>query len=292
MCLEKYTQFRPAQPLLVILLIGTISPCALAEHGDAPKTLTIQVWPTFGIGGATRPPTIDAGDTFTAAVLVDGLKTDSNAQVDISSECRLVDENGKLLSGPYSARNVPHLSFGGTASVHYYAIEIPSDCAPGKYRARVEVTDHIANMRATKDLLFTIFESQYGARELRLAYDQAGITTSAGSFVVGQKMYVHYKLTNFATVDHALHVKNTLTVLTEAQQPVGAPIDLVAQGQVRMFTDSDELPGVFHLNVNSPGRFVLRITFNDELAKRERVVEIPVVCLPADISSPHRDHMP
>jgi hypothetical protein len=273
------------------VIFANIATLVVAGDATDKSVLKVQVWPTFGTGGPVRPPTIDVGDTFTATVLVDGVKANENAQLDISGEWRLIDEEGRTLLGPWSDRNVPHLGFGGASSALYVGGEIPRDFAPGKYTVRVLVTDHIANRRATSDLALTVLESQFGATGLRLSYDQSGDIVSAGSFVVGQTMYVHYSLGNFATVDESVQVKNTLAVIDEAREPVGAPIELVAKGPVRMFSRSNVIPGMFHLNVNAPGRFLLRITLEDEFAMRKRVIDIPVVCHPADVSAPNESKL-
>lgn len=167
--------------------------------GESPRAsddsgLSIDIHPTTGILGGPHEWSFISGEPQYVTLIVSGVPGNSKTKPDITINCMVLDSpsparenNENRMMDWYLAHN--HTLVLGTTLLERAFAE------PGDYTERYFVKDNISNKTVTKDIAFTILDSnRFDIGGLGLYLDKEERTYSGPNLTVGDKIFAKCSL--------------------------------------------------------------------------------------------------
>jgi hypothetical protein len=159
----------------------------------------------------------------------------------------------------------------------YTFAAIGNDTAPGEYTMKVTVTDRRSKQSASLTRKFEVLPKDFGLVRLHWAYMLQTPVAAPPLAVAGQTVVFNCEAVNFARDKDKGQPNFTyeLVVLDEQGNPVlKKPItDELTMGAPKELTS---IPIAMPLQLNRPGKFTVKITAQDRVAKKTATVSLPM----------------
>lgn len=261
--------------LAFVLALDAVSPAA-----DALAVTDVRA--TYGAFGATRPDKkVLAGESFCLTFNIRNLKADAGGELQYSLAIELLNPRGKaewkLNAPPSKGRTL----LGGNALPAFAQAATETTAAPGKYTAKVTVTDERTQRTAVLTQGFEVLPADFGIADLAVSRDAKGSLPASPRGVVGETLYLQFAVLGFKLNDrNNPAVDLTLRVLDEAGRPVAAPVE----GPLTQAPPPGSKAEAFlAVPLNRAGKFIMELTAVDTLAGNERrTKKLPLVVTNAD----------
>jgi hypothetical protein len=240
---------------------------------------------TYGVLGPTRNSTqLLPGDVLFVAYDIDGVTIDKAGKVQYSMSMEVIDsKDNKAIFKQDPAEKVDFVPLGGTKLPARAFITVGLDQPPGDYVVRVNVVDRATKASTTFDHNFTVLPKGFGIVAVYASVDERGSIPAPTTGVVGQSVFIQ-----FAAVGFERDMKTKQPDLAFEMSPVdeqgnstlAEPSRHEAKAGV---DDKDAVYQVrFLLPMTRPGKYTIRLTAEDRIAKKKSSFELPVLVLPND----------
>lgn len=281
--------------LVLVLAAGALAGTEGAEPAPMPdpaqaresqqQAASIEVRPTFGPGGSTRPAEVIAGEELNLAVTVSNVGVSGTDEWEYVFEIDIVTPGGvvqRAASTPLKGR----FAWGETSVHQNHSLQFPRTYAPGDYQIRLRARDSQDVERAAKTIRVAVRpDTTFGAINLRLFHDVPHSCPARGVFAVGGQLGASYQIVGLDTTADEVSVEMAVSVLDDAGQIV------TSRRHVDVFQDrltpakrrllSNGLDGHFELKPPRPGTFRLRLELKDKVGNQSASYEVPIVVLPS-----------
>lgn len=257
--------------LVSLLLFLAVSPVAFA------KLEITNVQPSHGmIGPARTSDDVYPLDEYVVRFQLNGVKPTPEGKTDCELAIRLVNQAGKaVVDTKATLQRV--LSFGGDSLPTFAVLTFPANAPAGEYKLTVTVRDRVASESASLERKLTCKPTEFAILAPRFFHDTEGKQAAGTTGISGEALYYRFKV-----VGYDKSKKVSLTMKAEVLDATGKSIDakpLIINAET---TDPDKLAGLIQANFNGTlalhrvGEFKLKITVEDNVAKKTVTFETPV----------------
>ncbi len=245
--------------------------------GQTDQLNLTNVRPTYGILGATRSDTkFLPGDSFVLCFDVEGVKADDAGKVLYSIGMDVTDAAGKVYLKQEPRELEANNSLGGTSLQAFALIQVGLDQPPGKYTAKVTVTDRATRAKGTLTRAYEVLPKGFGLVRLNTTYDADG-RIAAPYVGEGQILFVNFLAVGFGR-DSAQAQPNlsvVMRILDQAGRPtLATPYTGVVNKDIPAKVLS--VPMQFIVELNRPGQFTLELKATDKVTGRSATLSYPL----------------
>ena len=234
-------------------------------HGMiGPARTTDEVWPL---------------DEYVVRFQLNGVKPTPDGKSDCDLTIRLVNGSGKaVVDTKASLQRV--MSFGGDSLPTFAALNFPAVAPAGEYKLSVTVRDKVGLETASFERTLTCKAADFRILTPRFFHDTEGKLAAGTTGISGEALYYRFKVVGYDKTK-----KVSLTMTAAILDAAGKPLDgkpLVTNAET---SDPEKLAGLamatFSGTLPLPrvGEFKLRITVEDNIAKKTTTFETPVKVL-------------
>jgi hypothetical protein len=236
---------------------------------------------THGILGPTRENTkFLPGDSLFLTFTISGITADVNGKVLYSIGTEVSDANGKaVFKQPPQDREAIN-ALGGNQLPAYAQVAIGLQQPAGKHTLKVTVTDLANKKSQTLTQEFEVLKPDFGLVRLHASADADG-QVPCGLLTAGQSLWISGAVVGFRRGGAAMqpNVALELVILDGAGKPTLAkPFGGTINKDVPAKDTS--LPIQFHVALNRPGKFTLKLTATDALAGKTVTHSFPITVHP------------
>ena len=264
-------------PSLIVASLLALAPA----QGPAAGTLEIaNVRNTYGVLGPTRADSkLLPGDILFVSYDLDGITIDKEGRVHYSMVMEVVDKAGKATLKQDPLEKIELVPLAGSRVAARAFVTLGIDHPAGEFTMKVAVTDRANKSTKTLERKFEVLPPDFGIVAVYASLDERGQTAAPTTGVVGQAIFINYTVVGFKRDAEKkqpnLHFE--MVPLDEKSQP------LMSKPLAHDGTDlDDKLPNYtvrFLLPMTRPGKFSIRLSCTDALAKKTATVELPVLVL-------------
>lgn len=260
--------------LLGLVLVLTAVP---AVHAKLEIT---NIQPAHGmIGPARASDEVFPLDEYVVRFQLTGVKPTPEGKTDCELAIRLVNAAGKaVVDTKATLQRV--LSLGGDSVPTFAVVTFPAVAPAGEYKLTVTVRDRVASETASFERKLTCKTGEFQILAPRFTHDPEGKLPAGTTGTAGESLYYRFRV-----VGYDKSKKVSLTMKAEVLDAAGKPVDakpLVTNAET---TDPDKLAGLIQANftgtlaLHRVGEFKLKITVEDNVAKKTATFETPVKVL-------------
>ncbi len=257
-------------------LMLTVAACPAAFA----KLEIANVQPAHGLLGPARASDdVFPLDEYVVRFQLAGVKLTPDGKTDCELAIRLVNAAGKsVVDTKAGLQRV--LSLGGDAVTTFAVVTFPVAAPAGEYKLTVTVRDRVASETASFERTLTCKAAEFRILAPRFSHDPEGKLPAGTTGIAGESLYYRFKVIGY---DKAKKV--SLTMKAEVTDAAGKVVDakpLVTNAET---TDPDKLAGMLQANfsgtvaLNRVGEFKLKITVEDNVAKKTATFEAPIKAL-------------
>ncbi len=263
------------------LIVATLLALAPAQAPAAAGKLEIaNVRNTYGVLGPTRADSkFLPGDILFVSYDIDGIAINDEGRVHYSMVMEVLDKNGKatLKQDPYE--KIELVPLGGSRLAARAFVTLGVDHPPGEFTMKVAVTDRSNKATQTLERKFEVLAPDFGIVAVYASLDERGQTAAPTTGVVGQAIFVNYTAVGFKRDPEKKqpNLRFEMIPLDEAGKPLMKK-PLFHEG----IDLDDKLPNYtvrFLLPMTRPGKFTIRLSCTDAVAKKTVSVDLPVLIL-------------
>jgi hypothetical protein len=250
-----------------------------------PGQLTLSnVRSTHGLLGPTRADSrLLPGDMLVVTFDIDGVRTDpATGKVMYSTSMEVTDSRGQAVfrQAPRDLEAIN--SLGGTHLPANATINIGLDQPPGRYTARVTVTDRSTRASQSLNYPFEVLPRGFGLVRLNLSSDVDPEDPVPVPFPAeGQSLWLNFGAVGFGRLSNQQpDVAVEMRVLDESGRPtVSTPF----QGRINQGVPdkAQSLPMQFLLSLNRPGKFTVELKATCQVSRKTFQVALPLTVLKA-----------
>jgi len=266
----------------ILCLVAHQGSAAGEEPADDPGP-EVQLDFTYGQLGPPRQTTeFIAGEWISARVQIKGLSTTrGDNKVHFSIQINVKNEANQVIGNIPSSERHGRLSLGGSTFTRPFLLPVPSDAPAGNYSLEVLVTDRLSHKTMQSVTPFILLPANsFGTQLIYLAKDEEGRIPLYGVLPAGEIIWLHSTITGLEAKDGKASFTNSIDVLNEIQRTIGdEPLESINH---KPFHSSDSSIGIrtaYPIQLNTPGRFTLRLNTKDEHSGKEVTHQLPIVVI-------------
>jgi hypothetical protein len=253
---------------------------SLAPHQTGELKLT-HARSTYGVLGPVRADDkLLPGDLYFVRFDIENLKVGSDGTVLYSMGFELLNSKGNKEYAKEPTDLTAKNDLGGTSMPGFAATEIGVDTAPGEYTMKVTVTDRSSKQTATLERKFEVLPKAFGIVRSMLAYATQSPLAAPSLAVPGQSMYLNFAVVGFTRAkdkegkEGQPSIAIEIVVLDEQGNPtLKKPLtDQVIEAP----KNTTGLPIIEVLQFNRTGKFTIKATVEDRVAKKKATMELPL----------------
>lgn len=255
---------------------------ATVEGADIPvrSGLSIDLQFRYGLAGGLREAKFIAGESVTFGVRVRGLTVSPHGKIDLALHVILRDAQGNLVFNRPLKEIAGVPALGGSTFTQGFSLNTPADFLPGEYQVEIVAEDRLGDAEASAQRLFELLpNTEFGAMNLRLAYDNEGKNPASFAFGAGTSVFIVATINGHTVDDAQMHVICTGTVVDEHGDAVGEPIVVRAEKEVSRYHGSRPFQVTFRLPVTRGGKFRVQLEVHDAVSGEQVEYEIPIEVL-------------
>jgi hypothetical protein len=246
-------------PLLAVLCVAP---------GQADGLTLTDGHLTYGILGPTRDNAkFLPGDSLYLTFTINGITADAEGKVQYSIATTVTDAAGKAIFNPPPVQKEMINALGGNQMPAFAQVAIGQQQPEGTCTLKVTVTDLATKKSQSLEQKFDVLKPDFGLVRLNASTDADG-QVPCGLLTAGQSLWVHGAVVGFQRgAGMQPNVTVELAILDEAGKPTlakpfGGTID-------KGVPDKDTaLPVQFHVALNRPGKFTMKLTATDKLSNK------------------------
>ncbi|WP_020472840.1 hypothetical protein [Zavarzinella formosa] len=257
-----------------LFLLLAVAPAAFA------KLEITNVQPAHGMLGPVRDSDdVYPLDEYVVRFQLNGVKTTAEGKTDCELAIRLVNAAGKaVVDTKATLQRV--MSLGGDSVPTFAVVTFPAVAPAGEYKLTVSVRDRVASETASLERKLTCKTGEFHLLAPRFTHDPEGKIPAGTTGVAGESLYFRFKVAGYDKSK-----KLSLTMKAEVLDSAGKPVDakpIIANADT---TDPEKLASLIQANftgtlaLNRVGEFKLKITVEDNVAKKTVTFETPVKVL-------------
>lgn len=232
----------------------------------------------YGPLGPQRPDQnkleIYPGEEMFFRYKINGIGTDERGQLNGTLQVKVLDSEGKVrLDHPSPMRGM--LALGGSTLPGTARFGFEPNVKPGKYTVVLVVTDKIREETARFEREVTVKPPAFAVINPNFFFDKDGkIPAPAGGYL-GQTLFFRLNIIGFEKSDKKIRTKMTLQFVDQKgrellPRAVSALISIDKPEQVEKI---NVLTFNGNISLNRVGEYTMRMTFEDELAKKKAKFE-------------------
>jgi len=240
---------------------------------------------TYGVLGSTRPSgKLLPGDVLFVAYDIDGVTVDKAGKVQYSMAMEVTDnKDKKSVFKQDAAEKVDFVPLGGNKLPARAFITLGLDQPAGLYTLKVIVADKATKVTKTLEHQFEVLPKAFGIVAVYASIDERGSIPAPTTGIIGQSVFIQFAAVGFERDPKTKQpdLSFEMSPLDDAGKPtLGQPSIHDAKAGV---DDKDAVYQVrFLLPMTRAGKYTIRLTAEDKLAKKKVTFDLPVVVLPAD----------
>ena len=239
---------------------------------------------TIGELGPTRTSTqFLPGDLLVVGFDIEGLTIDGDGTAKYTMGMEVQDAAGKPIFKQDPADLTHLIPLRGNRIPARAFVTIGIDQPAGMYTCQVSVTDPKTKANTMHTVKFEILKKDFGIVAPSFSFDPRGEISAPNTGMIGQTVFLQFSVAAFARSDKTKqpNVDFSFEIFDDKKQPtLGQPAthtqDTIADEKAEMFAMR------FPMFMSRPGKFTVKITATDKIAKRTTSYEVPVVVLPAN----------
>jgi hypothetical protein len=235
---------------------------------------------TYSILGQERKDSdLLPGDVYVVHFDVDGLSTKADGRVLYSMGMELTRAGKDKPEFRKAPQNLEVVNSLGGSQLPLYALSvIGTDTPPGKYTLKLTFQDRISNKKAELTRNFQVIKPRLGFVRLGLTYETGQPAPSLA--VPGQTLLLNFSLVGF-DLDKMKHpnVSVSMQILDDRDKPtVQTPFTGDVKKVAKDFQQIIPFDAI-RLVLNRPGKFKVKLTATDNLAKKtvEQTLDLTVL---------------
>jgi len=203
---------------------------------------------------------------------VTGLKTREENHLDLEITATLADSRGKVVLAHTMPGGGPFTLIGGAQTL-WAVLPIQSALSPGEYTFNVTLTDNIANKRVTFERKVRLRPPEFAVRAVEFFFDSEMRIPAPCRVQVGQTLYHRIKVSG---ENPHMEVHQKLEIIDyETKVAVPKPWEATIKGDEVMLGLGAAFQGNTGM-LTRAGRFILRCTLTDSIAKKTLTFEVPL----------------
>jgi hypothetical protein len=235
--------------------------------GQAEGLTFTDVRVTYGILGPTRENLkFLPGDTLFLTFTINGITVDTNGKVLYSIATEVTDASGKSLFKQSPQERETINALGGNQLPAFAQVAVGLQQPAGEHTLKVTVTDLANKKSQTLTQKFEVLKADFGLVRLSASADPSGQVAS-GLLTAGHSLWVSGAVVGFQRGGAASQPNVALELVVvdgdgkpTLAKPFGGVIDKGVPAK------DSSLPIQFHVALNRPGKFTLKLTATDTLA--------------------------
>lgn len=259
---------------------------SLAPAQAAPEGLRLSnVRNTYGVLGPSRPSSkLLPGDVLFVAYDIDGVSVDKGGKVQYSMAMEVTDnKDKKSVFKQDAAEKVDFVPLGGTRLPARAFITLGLDQPPGQYTLKVIVTDRTTKVTQSLEHQFEVLPKGFGIVAVYSSIDERGQIPAPTTGVIGQSIFIQFAAVGFErdAKTRQPDLAFEMTPIDENGKPtIAQPSTHDAKAGV---DDKDAVYQVrFLLPMTRAGKYTIRLTAEDRIAKKKATFDLPVVVIATD----------
>jgi hypothetical protein len=235
---------------------------------------------TYGVLGPTRDNTkFLPGDSLFVTFTVNGITTDPNGKVQYNVVTEVTDATGKSWFKSQPRDLDVTLALGGGQMPAFAQVAIGQQQPAGMYTLKVTVTDLVNKKSQSLEQKFEVLKADFGLVRLSGSADSEG-QVPCGLLSAGHSMWINGAIVGFQRGAGAQPNVTVELAITDADgkptttKPLGGTINKDVPAK------DTELPIQFHVLLNRPGKFTLKLTATDALSNKTSSQSFPITVNP------------
>jgi hypothetical protein len=267
------------------LALAALTSVPTSHQGGDLKLTNVRM--TIGELGPTRPSNkLLPGDVLFIGYDINGLTIADDGRAKYKMGMQIVNSEGKAIFAE-APRELPEEFFllrGNTIPARAF-VTIGLDQDPGIYTCKITVEDPKTKSKDELTTKFEVLKKEFGIVAVFTSHDYDGKLVSPTTGMVGQGIFVQFSVASFERDPKTKQpiVELEFQVLDDKGNPIlGKPgqhtQDDKAVSQVA--ANAGAFAMRFPLFMSRPGKFTIRITAEDKVAKKKSTYELPITILP------------
>lgn len=262
--------------------LALMTALSLAPHQAAGELKLTNVRTTYGVLGAPRADSkLLPGDAYFITYDIENLAVGDDGQVLYAMGMELLNSKGKAEYSQEPRDLTYYNNLGGNRMPSFAHAELGTDTPPGEYTLNVTVIDRKSKRKATLTRKFEVLPKDFGLVRPSLAYYGPNPMAAPPLAVVGQTFLFNCLAVGFSRAgkdkdkDEHPDVSVELVILDEQGNPtLKKPI--TEEGGKEVPKTALAIPIQLPIELNRPGKFTIKVTATDRLAKKTSTVSIPI----------------
>ncbi|HEV3263126.1 MAG TPA: hypothetical protein VG013_40200 [Gemmataceae bacterium] len=224
------------------------------------------------------------GDIYFVTWEMEPFKVNDAGELRLSMAMEVTDSKKNRIYKQDPTETMQVNSLGGKRVPAFAHVIIGANTAPGEHTMKVTVEDLAGKRKGSFERKFEILPPGFGMVRLHLSADPDGVTTIPSVGVVGQLLYLNFRVIGADTANHkkAPHVSVTMKVLDENGEPTFKKPVFVESGK-EVDKDTVVVPVYLGLVLNRTGTFKVQLTATDEKNKDIKPVQLSFVVTVHDL---------
>jgi hypothetical protein len=236
---------------------------------------------TYGLLGSTRTESkLLPGDSYFVSFDIENLDVGEDGSIMYSMQMELLNSKGKQEYGQEPQDLTAKNDLGGNRMPGFARADIGTDTAPGEYTLKLTVTDRRSKQKAELTRKFEVLPKEFGLVRVQLAYFGQAPVPAPPLAVAGQALVFNCGAVNFQREKEKdqPNFAYELVVLDEQggpvlKKPFSDELTMNAPKTLQL------IPISVPLQLNRAGKFTLKLTATDRLAKKTASVSLPIQVL-------------
>ena len=264
----------------------TLSPSAPPEAGaltlSSPRLTVGELGPVRTDNKLVPTDKYLPGDIFFMSFDIDGITVDAAGQVKYSMALEMLDPDGKAVLKEQPVEREEFLPLGGTKLPAREFIRIGLEQAAGTYTCKVTVVDKASKATQSLTQKFDVLKKDFGIIWVYTTGDAKGETPAPTLGVVGQSVFVHFAVVQFARDEKTKQPNMEVEMVvydSDRKATLAKPTPLTIKEGV---ADGETgVPLRFPLPLNRAGDFLVQLRAKDLISKKDSVSYLPIRVVPA-----------
>jgi hypothetical protein len=217
------------------------------------------------------------GDLVVVTFDIDGIKADDSGRVLYSIGLEVTDPAGKVKFKRDPRELEASASLGGNSLPAYASVPVHFDDAPGKYTAKMTVTDLAT--KASKSITgnYEVLPKAFGIANISTTLDSA-MQVPAPFLGTGQSLWVNFHAVGFERASGQPNLSVEMKILDDKGN---ATLKKPFTGEVNKDVPDKlaALPMQFLVELNRPGKFTVELTATDKVSGKKASASFPITVM-------------
>jgi hypothetical protein len=233
---------------------------------------------TYGVLGPARGNAkYLPGDVVVVTFDIDGIKADDSGKVLYSIGLEVTDPAGKTKFKRDPRELEANISLGGNSLPAYASVPVHADDVPGKYTAKMTVTDLATKASKTITGTYEVLPKAFGIAHITTTLD-SDMHAPAPFLGTGQSLWVNFHAVGFERANGQPNLSVEMKILDEKGAPT---LKKPFTGEVTKDVPEKltALPMQFLVELNRPGKFTVELNATDKVSGKKTSLSFPITVM-------------